>query len=232
MVGVGFTGMVQMYLSGMEDVFAREEVAALKTQVKSAKSVVVTSHRSPDGDAVGSSLALKHMLSAMGVSSTVVMPDAYAKFLHWMPGQATVRFHDVVDRSAQRSKLRVVPAGVVAARARMLVRDVDDAVVRRASSRASVAEVVEVYRAVRPSRALRGDSRGEGPRSTERLPRARCRQRVSPDGADAREPREVALVGHEREDPREDVVGEAREERRRVGVRGRGSGRDRRRHQV
>ena len=94
MVWVGFTGMVQMYLSGMEDVFAREEVAALKVQVKSAKSVVVTSHRSPDGDAIGSSLALKHMLSAMGVSSTVVMPDAYAKFLHWMPGQDTVRFHD------------------------------------------------------------------------------------------------------------------------------------------
>lgn len=94
MVGVGFAGMVQMYLSGMEDVFAREEVAALKAQVKSAKSVVVTSHRSPDGDAIGSSLALKHMLSAMGVSSTVVMPDAYAKFLHWMPGQDTVRFHD------------------------------------------------------------------------------------------------------------------------------------------
>ncbi|MDP7435366.1 MAG: DHH family phosphoesterase [Flavobacteriales bacterium] len=78
----------------MEDVFAREEVAALKAQVKSAKSVVVTSHRSPDGDAIGSSLALKHMLSAMGVSSTVVMPDAYATFLHWMPGQDSVRFHD------------------------------------------------------------------------------------------------------------------------------------------
>lgn len=94
MLWVGFAGMVQMYLSGMEDVFAREEVAALKVQVKSAKSVVVTSHRSPDGDAIGSSLALKHMLSAMGVSSTVVMPDAYATFLHWMPGQDSVRFHD------------------------------------------------------------------------------------------------------------------------------------------
>jgi phosphoesterase RecJ-like protein len=86
--------MVQMYLAVMEDVFAREEVARLKAQLPSATSVVVTSHRSPDGDAIGSSLALKHMLTGMGVSSTVVMPDAYAKFLHWMPGQDTVRFHD------------------------------------------------------------------------------------------------------------------------------------------
>ena len=86
--------MVQMYLHTMEDVFAREEVAKLKAQVAEAKSVVITSHRSPDGDAIGSSLALQHMLQAMEVNASVVMPDAYAKFLHWMPGQEAVRFHD------------------------------------------------------------------------------------------------------------------------------------------
>ena len=31
------------------------------------------------------------MLKAMGVNASVVMPDAYAKFLHWMPGQEAVR---------------------------------------------------------------------------------------------------------------------------------------------
>ena len=56
--------------------------------------MVITSHRSPDGDAIGSSLALQHALKKMGVTSKVVMPDAYAKFLHWMPGQEAVRFHD------------------------------------------------------------------------------------------------------------------------------------------
>lgn len=86
--------MVQMYLSLMEDVFAQEGVVALKTQVAAAERVVITSHRSPDGDAIGSSLALQHALKKMGVTSTVVMPDAYAKFLHWMPGQEAVRFHD------------------------------------------------------------------------------------------------------------------------------------------
>ena len=86
--------MVQMYLARMEDVFAREVVLQLKAQVKDAGSVVITSHRSPDGDAIGSSLALQHLLKGMGVVSTVVMPDAYAKFLHWMPGHAGVMFHD------------------------------------------------------------------------------------------------------------------------------------------
>ena len=84
--------MVQMYLSLMEDVFAQEGVVALKAQVAAAERVVITSHRSPDGDAIGSSLALQHALKKMGVTSKVVMPDAYAKFLHWMPGQEAVRF--------------------------------------------------------------------------------------------------------------------------------------------
>lgn len=86
--------MLQMYLAHMEDVFAREEVVALKSRIASASSVVVTSHRSPDGDAIGSSLALQHLLKGMGVNSTVVMPDMYAKFLHWMPGHQNVVFHD------------------------------------------------------------------------------------------------------------------------------------------
>lgn len=62
--------------------------------------MVITSHRSPDGDAIGSSLALHHLLSGMGVSSSVVMPDAYAKFLHWMPGHDGVVFHESTPKEA------------------------------------------------------------------------------------------------------------------------------------
>jgi len=92
--------MVQMYLARMEDVFAQEEVLQLKARVRKNRGVVITSHRSPDGDAIGSSLALQHLLCGMGVDATVVMPDAYAKFLHWMPGHAGVVFHDTHPESA------------------------------------------------------------------------------------------------------------------------------------
>lgn len=86
--------MVQMYLAFMEDVFDREEVRQLKATVLQASNVVITSHRSPDGDAVGSSLALHHVLRQLGVSSEVVMPDPFAKFLHWLPGQEGVVIHE------------------------------------------------------------------------------------------------------------------------------------------
>ena len=86
--------MLQMYLSTMEDVFKQDLVAELKGRVQRAERVVITAHRSPDGDAIGSSLALKHLLACMDVSSQVVMPDGYPDFLNWLPGQESVQFHD------------------------------------------------------------------------------------------------------------------------------------------
>ncbi len=84
-----------MYLSTMEDVFKQELVSELKGRVQGSKRVVITAHRSPDGDAIGSSLALQHLLAHLGVSSQVVMPDGYPDFLSWLPGQDDVQFHDV-----------------------------------------------------------------------------------------------------------------------------------------
>ncbi len=47
---------------------------------------VITAHQKPDGDAMGSSLALFHFLKALGHEVTVVSPTNWASFLDWMPG--------------------------------------------------------------------------------------------------------------------------------------------------
>ena len=47
---------------------------------------VITSHQKPDGDAMGSSLALFHFLKQLGHEVTVVSPTNWAQFLAWMPG--------------------------------------------------------------------------------------------------------------------------------------------------
>ena len=47
---------------------------------------VITSHQKPDGDAMGSSLALYHFLVQLGHDVTVVSPTNWAQFLNWMPG--------------------------------------------------------------------------------------------------------------------------------------------------
>ena len=55
---------------------------------------MITTHRGPDGDAMGSSLALYNILVNLGHKVTVITPNDYASFLHWMPGNDKVIEYD------------------------------------------------------------------------------------------------------------------------------------------
>lgn len=55
--------------------------------VNQAQAIVITSHKSPDGDSIGSSMALFHLLKKWGKNVWVVHPDPAPVFLHWVPGQ-------------------------------------------------------------------------------------------------------------------------------------------------
>ncbi|MCB9226587.1 MAG: bifunctional oligoribonuclease/PAP phosphatase NrnA [Chitinophagales bacterium] len=57
----------------------------IKDKLSKAKSIVITTHVSPDGDAIGSSLGLYHFLKLKGIKSTVVVPNAFPNFLKWLP---------------------------------------------------------------------------------------------------------------------------------------------------
>jgi len=58
------------------------------------KQIVVTMHQKPDPDAMGSSLGLFHVLTALGHSVTVISPTNWAGFLNWMPGCEKVIDYD------------------------------------------------------------------------------------------------------------------------------------------
>ena len=65
----------------------------LKRFLEKPRNIVVVGHRNPDGDAMGSTLALKHYLAKKGHNCTVVVPNEYPEFLHWLPGsENTYRF--------------------------------------------------------------------------------------------------------------------------------------------
>ena len=52
--------------------------------------VVVCTHVNPDGDAIGSSLALKHYLERKGKQATVIVPNVFPDFLKWLPGAESI----------------------------------------------------------------------------------------------------------------------------------------------
>lgn len=55
-------------------------------QLTQPRKIVITTHQKPDADAMGSSLALFHLLKQLGHTVTVVSPTNWAKWLDWMPG--------------------------------------------------------------------------------------------------------------------------------------------------
>ncbi len=67
-----------------------QPISNIYLQLPSKKQVVITMHQKPDGDAMGSSLALMHFLVQFGHQVTVISPTNWASFLNWMPGTRQV----------------------------------------------------------------------------------------------------------------------------------------------
>ncbi len=65
--------------------FTTSEIAALQNLLTPASKIVIITHYNPDGDAIGSSLGLKHFLKAKGLNADVIVPNDFPKFLKWMP---------------------------------------------------------------------------------------------------------------------------------------------------
>ena len=79
----------------------KREISEIKEILAQKPSAVVTTHQNPDGDALGSMLALYHFLTKLGLSVTPISPNDYPEFLHWMPGN-----DKVLDSAKRQSKAR------------------------------------------------------------------------------------------------------------------------------
>ncbi len=73
----------------------KEQYLELNTLLSAKKQIVITTHKSPDGDAIGSSLGLYHVLKAHGCNVSVVVPNGYPDFLKWMPAEDTILNYEV-----------------------------------------------------------------------------------------------------------------------------------------
>lgn len=59
-------------------------------RIRTGRNFLITSHRNPDGDAIGSSLALQGILRKMGKSAKVIVRDPFGKPLQNIPRSAEV----------------------------------------------------------------------------------------------------------------------------------------------
>ncbi len=79
-----------------------EDINAIKKLLSVPQKIVIVPHKNPDGDAIGSTLALWHYLQNKGQQATVISPNDYPKFLKWMPGNEYVLNYEKENRQAKR----------------------------------------------------------------------------------------------------------------------------------
>ncbi len=58
----------------------------IENEILNASHILITAHKSPDGDSVGSSLGLFHFIESLGKTAVIGHPDPAPEFLQWLEG--------------------------------------------------------------------------------------------------------------------------------------------------
>lgn len=75
-----------MYFRKMKN----EDIQSLLNLLSTPKKIAIIPHRSPDGDAMGSTLGLYHFLLKLSQQPIVISPNEFPNFLDWLPGSESV----------------------------------------------------------------------------------------------------------------------------------------------
>ncbi|MBW4359965.1 DHH family phosphoesterase [Flavobacterium taihuense] len=70
------------------------DIQAIQLLLSTPKKIAIIPHRGPDGDAMGSTLALYHFLLKNNHYPTVISPNDFPDFLAWMPGSDSVKIYE------------------------------------------------------------------------------------------------------------------------------------------
>jgi len=88
----------------------KEDIKALEIVLSSPKKIAIIPHRSPDGDAMGSTLALYHFLKKLNHTPTVIAPNDFPDFLAWIPGSESVM---IFEKDKEATSLVLKEADII-----------------------------------------------------------------------------------------------------------------------
>ncbi len=69
----------------MINLITSQQKDAVVNLLSAKQNILIFTHQSPDGDAMGSSLGLLHYLHSLGKQATIIVPNRFPHFLTWMP---------------------------------------------------------------------------------------------------------------------------------------------------
>lgn len=70
-----------------------DKIEIFKQLLETPKKVVILSHTNPDGDAIGSSLAMAEVLKGLGHTVNCILPNRFPYYLKWMPKSDELIIH-------------------------------------------------------------------------------------------------------------------------------------------
>jgi phosphoesterase RecJ-like protein len=68
-----------------------KELKIFEEQIHKSENIVIVPHYNPDGDAIGSALAVYHILSKLNKKVSIISPTLYPGFLKWLPANNKIR---------------------------------------------------------------------------------------------------------------------------------------------
>jgi phosphoesterase RecJ-like protein len=70
----------------------------IEAEILNASKIVITSHKSADGDSIGCSLGLLHFIEKLGKKAIICHPDKAPDFLDWLDTSSIVLMSDAPDQ--------------------------------------------------------------------------------------------------------------------------------------
>ena len=72
-----------------------DDISVIKSKLSLPSNIAIITHRNPDGDAIGSSLALKIFLELFGHNCSVILPSEYPTVFKYLPQISGVSVFDI-----------------------------------------------------------------------------------------------------------------------------------------
>ncbi|MFT4758345.1 MAG: phosphoesterase RecJ-like protein [Paraglaciecola sp.] len=76
----------------------------IEAEIQAAAHIVITAHKSADGDSIGSSLGLLHFIEKLGKKAVVCHPDKAPDFLYWLDTTAIILMEENPEEVAAQMK--------------------------------------------------------------------------------------------------------------------------------
>ena len=86
------------------------QISELHKKLKESNKIAVCTHYNPDGDAIGSSLALRSYFTSQGFEVKCVIPNNMPTFYEWMPGAETILN---AQKAFQEAKRTIAEADII-----------------------------------------------------------------------------------------------------------------------